>query len=146
TCSSVSEMRARLAMWRTVLSSTDMARLTVTGNRRGASNPNFCWQAKEVWRAPPGNGSSDQSAYHGLAVLVDLSALAVSVAPGSRLIGLDLGEKTIGIALSDTQRTIASPLVTRKRTNFAADFAFLTGLVSEHGVGGLIVGLPLNMN
>ena len=79
-------------------------------------------------------------------MLVDLNALAASVAPGSRLIGLDLGEKTIGIALSDTQRTIASPLMTRKRTNFAADFAFLTGLVSEHGVGGLIVGLPLNMN
>jgi putative Holliday junction resolvase len=81
-----------------------------------------------------------------MAVLVDLSALGANVAPGSRLIGLDLGEKTIGIALSDTQRTIASALLTRKRTNFAADFAYLAGLMTEHGAGGLIVGLPLNMN
>jgi putative Holliday junction resolvase len=81
-----------------------------------------------------------------VAVLVDLSALAAGVAPGSRLIGLDLGQKTIGIALSDRRRTIASPLVTRKRTNFAADFTYLAGLMTEHGAGGLIVGLPLNMN
>ena len=81
-----------------------------------------------------------------MAVLVDLSALAANVALDSRLIGLDLGEKTIGIALSDRQRTIASPLVTRKRTNFSADFAYLAGLIREHGAGGLVVGLPLNMN
>jgi putative Holliday junction resolvase len=61
-------------------------------------------------------------------------------------VGLDLGEKTIGIALSDTRRTIASPVSTRRRTNFAKDSAYLLELMQEHGAGGVVVGLPLNMN
>ena len=79
-------------------------------------------------------------------MLVDLAGLRTGLMPGARLIGLDLGEKTIGIALSDTRLTVASPLVTRKRTKFAEDFAALTALMAEHGVGALVVGLPLNMN
>jgi putative Holliday junction resolvase len=79
-------------------------------------------------------------------VLVGLQELRDSLAPSSRLVGLDLGEKTIGIALSDTRLTIASPLVTRNRTKFTDDFAALTALMAEHGAGGLVVGLPLNMN
>ncbi|HEY6578285.1 MAG TPA: Holliday junction resolvase RuvX, partial [Rhizomicrobium sp.] len=79
-------------------------------------------------------------------VLVDLQALRTSLAPGLRLMGLDLGEKTIGIALSDTLLTIASPLVTRKRTKFVEDYAALITLVAKHGIGGIVVGLPLNMN
>jgi len=80
------------------------------------------------------------------AVLVDLKGLAAAVAPGSRILGLDLGEKTIGIALSDTLLTIASPFGARRRSAFAVDFAWLVGLLQEHNVGGLVVGLPLNMN
>ena len=79
-------------------------------------------------------------------MLVDLAGLRENVAPGARLLGLDLGEKTIGIALSDTQLTVASPLLTRKRTKFAQDFDALLALMTEHGAGGLVVGLPLNMN
>jgi putative Holliday junction resolvase len=79
-------------------------------------------------------------------MLVDLKTLAGAVAPASRLVGLDLGEKTIGIALSDTGRTIASPFGTRRRTNFARDFAYLLGMMQEQGAGGIVVGLPLNMN
>jgi putative Holliday junction resolvase len=79
-------------------------------------------------------------------MLVSLQELHQNLTPASRLIGLDLGEKTIGIAMSDTHRTVASPLVTRKRTKFGEDFAALTTLMGEHGVGGLVVGLPLNMN
>ena len=60
--------------------------------------------------------------------------------------GLDLGEKTIGLALSDTLLTVASPLKTLKRGKFAADAAVLGSLIAEHGIGGLVIGLPLNMD
>jgi putative Holliday junction resolvase len=77
---------------------------------------------------------------------VDLKDMAPLLRPGQRLLGLDLGEKTIGLALSDTLRTIATPFKTLKRGKFTADAAILKDLIAEHGVGGLIVGLPLNMN
>jgi len=79
-------------------------------------------------------------------MLVDLAGLRTGVAPGAPLIGLDLGEKTIGIALSDTTATIASPLATRRRSKFSEDFVALGALISERRAGGLVVGLPLNMN
>jgi putative Holliday junction resolvase len=79
-------------------------------------------------------------------MLVDLKNLAETVSPCARLVGLDLGEKTIGIALSDTGRTIASPFGARPRTNFAKDAAYLLAMMQEHGAGGIVVGLPLNMN
>jgi putative holliday junction resolvase len=63
-----------------------------------------------------------------------------------RLVGLDLGEKTIGIALSDTLRTVATPLQTLKRGKFTRDAATLTSLIKQHSVGAVIVGLPLNMD
>jgi putative Holliday junction resolvase len=65
---------------------------------------------------------------------------------GQRLIGLDLGEKTIGMALSDTSLTVATPLRTLARGKFKTDAKLLAELMAEHGVGGLVVGLPLNMD
>lgn len=79
-------------------------------------------------------------------MLVDLKDLPEALAPDVRLMGLDLGEKNIGIALSDTRRTIASPFATHRRTNFARDSAWLLNVMREHGAGGVVVGLPLNMN
>jgi putative Holliday junction resolvase len=79
-------------------------------------------------------------------MLVDLKGFADAVAPGVRVVGLDLGAKTIGIALSDTQRTIASPFGTRTRKTFRDDFAWLISIMQEHGAHGLVLGLPLNMN
>jgi putative Holliday junction resolvase len=79
-------------------------------------------------------------------VLVDLQGLREGIAAGARLIGLDLGEKTIGIAMSDTLLTVATPLETRKRGKFGIDAAALTELMTRHGAGGLAVGLPLNMD
>ena len=70
----------------------------------------------------------------------------LKIAPGHRLLGLDLGEKTIGLALSDTTLSVASPLETLKRGKFAADAARLDNIISAQGVGGLVVGLPLNMD
>ena len=81
-----------------------------------------------------------------MSLVVGLQELRDNLAPELRLMGLDLGEKTIGIALSDVRRTVASPLVTRKRTKFTDDYSALNALMAEHGVGGLVVGLPLNMN
>ena len=74
----------------------------------------------------------------------------LKVAPGLRLLGLDLGEKTIGLALSDTMLSIATPMQTLKRGpkkgQFATDAARLDIIISAQGVGGLVVGLPLNMD
>ena len=68
------------------------------------------------------------------------------MAPGARLLGLDLGEKTIGVAQSDTLLTIATPRVTLKRGKFGADAQALEKIIAEDGVGGLVIGLPLNMD
>jgi putative Holliday junction resolvase len=75
-----------------------------------------------------------------------LEAFAAALAPGSRLIGIDLGTTTIGLALSDVTRIVASALYTIERTKFRADAERLLATAVEHGVGGLVVGLPVNMN
>ena len=62
------------------------------------------------------------------------------------LLGLDLGEKTIGLALSDTARRIATPLRTLRRVKFTQDAASLLEVVAEHQVTGLVLGLPRNMD
>jgi len=64
----------------------------------------------------------------------------------ARLMGFDLGTKTIGIALSDNTLAVASPLETIKRTKFTKDVQRIEALIAEHGVGGLVVGLPVNMD
>ncbi|MBA5778017.1 Holliday junction resolvase RuvX [Stappia sp. F7233] len=71
---------------------------------------------------------------------------AAALKPGTRLMGLDLGTKTIGLALSDLGLGIASPLETIKRTKFSVDADKLLSLCARHGVGGLVLGLPLNMD
>ena len=76
--------------------------------------------------------------------VVEFDRLALS--PGARLLGLDLGEKTIGVALSDRLLMVATPMETLKRGKFPADAARLDNIISEQGVGGLVVGLPLNMD
>lgn len=75
-----------------------------------------------------------------------LSELKAGLKRGERLMGVDLGSKTIGLALSDISLTVATPLETIKRTKFGADAARLLALAAEHGVGGLVVGLPVNMD
>ena len=72
--------------------------------------------------------------------------LAAVLAPGQRLLGLDVGTKTIGVALSDVGRAIATPTTTIRRRKFRDDAARLRALIAEHAVGGLIIGLPFNMD
>ncbi len=80
------------------------------------------------------------------ATIVEISSLPSLLAKDARLFGLDLGEKTIGIALSDVLRTIASPLETIERSKFRADADKLLSLARTHDVGALVIGLPLNMD
>ena len=78
--------------------------------------------------------------------IVDLTELNRLVPKHARLLGLDLGEKTIGLALSDTSRTIATPMLTLKRGKFAIDAEQIAAIIGEQKVGGLVIGLPLNMD
>jgi putative Holliday junction resolvase len=78
--------------------------------------------------------------------IVEPNALAAALRPGQRLMGIDLGTKTIGLAVSDTRRLMATPLVTLARNRFATDAAALALLRREHDVGALVLGLPLNMD
>jgi putative Holliday junction resolvase len=65
---------------------------------------------------------------------------------GGRLAGLDVGTKTIGIALCDSGWTIASPAQTLRRIRFAADLEKLRALFVQQAVKGIVIGLPLNMD
>jgi putative Holliday junction resolvase len=66
--------------------------------------------------------------------------------PGQRLLGLDVGTKTIGMALSDATLTVASPMGTIARSKFSRDADALKKIVEDRDVGGMILGLPLNMD
>jgi putative Holliday junction resolvase len=78
--------------------------------------------------------------------ILDAEAFAGALERGARLIGIDLGTKTLGLALSDVTRSIASGLTTLPRTRFGADAARLLALAAEHGVGGFVIGLPFNLD
>ena len=71
---------------------------------------------------------------------------ALALAPGQRLMGLDVGAKTIGIAFSDVRRVVATPRETIRRSKFTQDVETLRRLIDENDVGGLVIGLPINMD
>jgi len=81
-----------------------------------------------------------------LSVLADPAEFALALAPGRALMGLDLGTKTIGIAVSDTLRRVASPLETIRRTKFGTDAAALLARAGARRIGGVVLGLPMNMD
>ncbi len=68
------------------------------------------------------------------------------LAPEQRLLGLDVGAKTVGLALSDVSLTVATPMKTVTRGKFAEDARLLRVLIAAEGVGGLIIGLPVEMD
>jgi putative Holliday junction resolvase len=72
--------------------------------------------------------------------------LASTLQPGARLLGLDVGTKTVGLALSDVTRTIATPYETLRRGKFTADAKTIGEIVVKQGVGGLVIGLPFNLD
>lgn len=79
-------------------------------------------------------------------MLVALEELRAVVPKGKRLLGVDLGAKTIGLALSDTTWTVATPLETWRRGKLAADAARLFELMARLDVGGLVIGLPIRLD
>ncbi len=80
-------------------------------------------------------------------LIVDHPAtLAERLAVGARLLGIDLGQKTIGLAISDASLTIASPIKTLPRTRLAVDAMAIAGIARDRGVAALVVGLPINMD
>jgi putative holliday junction resolvase len=78
-------------------------------------------------------------------ILNKAEELREAVPPGGRLMGLDVGTKTIGLALSDIRQIIATPFETIRRRRFREDAAELFELIATHAVGGLVIGLPLTL-
>ena len=77
--------------------------------------------------------------------IVDFAELKALV-PDGRLMALDVGSKTIGVAASDALRMLATPITTLKRGKLAADLAVLAELAKKHEIKALAIGLPLNMD
>jgi len=78
--------------------------------------------------------------------VVELEELRTMLSGAGRLLGLDPGSKTLGLALSDSRRRIATPLLTIKRGKFSRDAARLLKIIGEHEIMALVIGLPLNMD
>jgi putative Holliday junction resolvase len=76
----------------------------------------------------------------------DIREFAAAVPAMRALIGLDLGEKTIGVAVTDSFLSVATPLETVRRKKFGLDAARLGEIMTARSIGGLILGLPLNMD
>lgn len=79
-------------------------------------------------------------------ITADTAAFRDALPGGGRLAGLDVGTKTIGLALCDAGWSFASPAETIRRTKFTADLELLTRFVAREAVRGLVIGLPLNMD
>ncbi|MBF9029942.1 Holliday junction resolvase RuvX [Rhodobacterales bacterium HKCCE3408] len=76
----------------------------------------------------------------------DAAEFAAALPPLGALMGLDPGTKTIGVAVSDTMRSVATPLRTVKRTKFTADAAELAAIAGDRRIAGIVLGLPRNMD
>lgn len=79
-------------------------------------------------------------------IFEEIEAFAEAIKPHQPLIGLDLGTKTIGIAVSDALHLSATPIETLKRIKFTSDAARLMEMIAERNIGGIILGLPRNMD
>jgi putative Holliday junction resolvase len=78
--------------------------------------------------------------------IVAIEDLPPLLAREARLLGLDLGTKTIGMALSDVTRSVATPLRTLKRGKFTADAKELADVIEQNQVGALVIGMPFNLD
>jgi putative holliday junction resolvase len=78
--------------------------------------------------------------------VVDLLDLPKALPPAQRLLGLDLGAKTLGLAISDSALRVATPLAALRRNKFSLEVAHLKALIDERDVGGLVLGLPVALD
>ncbi|CUH80011.1 Holliday junction resolvase RuvX [Tropicibacter naphthalenivorans] len=76
----------------------------------------------------------------------DIADFAPALPPMTALAGLDLGTKTIGVAVSDSLRQVATPLETIKRKKFTTDAEALLAILQKRAITGIILGLPRNMD
>ncbi len=76
----------------------------------------------------------------------DIAEFSAALTDMRALVGLDLGDKTIGVAVSDNFRVVATPLETIRRKKFSVDAAALLEIIEKRQIGGIILGLPLNMD
>ncbi|MDF1856085.1 Holliday junction resolvase RuvX [Pseudooceanicola sp.] len=76
----------------------------------------------------------------------DIADFAAALPPFRALAGIDLGDKTIGIAVSDVTQSVATPLSTIRRKKFTPDAEALIEILRQRNIGGLIFGLPRNMD
>ncbi len=81
-----------------------------------------------------------------LAPLVPIEDLPPLLSREARLLGLDVGTKTIGMALSDVTRSVATPYHTVRRTKFTEDAKAIEAAIEEHEIGAVVIGLPLNLD
>jgi len=79
-------------------------------------------------------------------MIVNLPRMPDLLASGHRLLGLDVGEKTLGLAISDSALRVASPLETLRRVKFTKDAEALRRVIEDRRAGGLVLGLPVNMD
>lgn len=79
-------------------------------------------------------------------ITTDISEWAQALPRAQAVLGLDLGTKTIGLAISDLRHSIATPFETIKRRKFSMDAAALQSVIAQRQIGGLVLGLPLNMD
>lgn len=79
-------------------------------------------------------------------ICAEIHAFAAALPAKGAIAGLDLGDKTIGVAISDLRRSVASPIETIKREKFTLDAGRLLALLTARDVGAILLGLPLNMD
>ena len=79
-------------------------------------------------------------------IFKNISDLRDTLTPSERLMGLDVGSKTIGLALSNSDTNISVGINTIRRKKFRDDCETLTEIINNRSVGGLVIGLPLSMN
>ena len=78
--------------------------------------------------------------------VLDIQDFAAALPQYAPVVGLDPGEKTIGVAVSDVTRTVASPLALIEKTKFGKDAETLFKLMDSRGAVGIVIGLPMNMD
>jgi putative Holliday junction resolvase len=79
-------------------------------------------------------------------IFPDIAGFAAALPPNRAVAGLDLGTHTIGVALSDLRRQIATPIEVIRREKFTLDAGRLLALLAARGAAGIVLGLPLNMD
>jgi putative holliday junction resolvase len=90
--------------------------------------------------------TSDKQPPNPVFTCATMSELVGQLASGQRLMGLDVGEKTIGMAVSDALLSIATPTDTIRRSKFTKDLEALEKMVKDRNIGGFVIGYPINMN